>query len=52
MAAAGETLIGIALAYEVEAGKQQGTPIDVIFPSDGVAWTSRATRCSRAPSTR
>jgi iron(III) transport system substrate-binding protein len=39
MAAAGETPIGIALAYEVEVAKKQGAPIDVIFPTDGVAWT-------------
>jgi iron(III) transport system substrate-binding protein len=39
MAASGETPIGIALAYEVEVAKKQGAPIDVIHPSDGVAWT-------------
>ncbi len=39
MAAAGETPIGIALAYEVEVARKQGAPIDVIHPSDGVAWT-------------
>jgi iron(III) transport system substrate-binding protein len=39
MAAAGETPIGIALAYEVEVAKKQGAPIDIIFPTDGVAWT-------------
>lgn len=39
MAASGETPIGIALAYEVEVARKQGAPIDVIFPSDGVAWT-------------
>jgi iron(III) transport system substrate-binding protein len=39
MAASGETPIGIALAYEVEVAKKQGAPIDIIFPSDGVAWT-------------
>jgi iron(III) transport system substrate-binding protein len=39
MAASGETPIGIALAYEVETAKKQGAPIDIIYPSDGVAWT-------------
>jgi iron(III) transport system substrate-binding protein len=39
MAASGETPIGVALAYEVEVAKKQGAPIDVIFPSDGIAWT-------------
>jgi len=39
MAASGETPIGIALAYEVEVARKQGAPIDVIHPSDGVAWT-------------
>src|SRR2546425_6630118 len=39
MAAAGETPIGIALAYEVDVARKQGAPIDVIFPADGVAWT-------------
>jgi iron(III) transport system substrate-binding protein len=39
MAASGETPIGIALAYEVDVAKKQGAPVDVIHPSDGVAWT-------------
>jgi iron(III) transport system substrate-binding protein len=39
MAASGETAIGVALAYEVEVARKQGAPIDVIYPSDGVAWT-------------
>jgi iron(III) transport system substrate-binding protein len=39
MAASGETPIGIALAYEVETAKKQGAPLDIIYPSDGVAWT-------------
>jgi iron(III) transport system substrate-binding protein len=39
MAASGETPIGVALAYEVEVARKQGAPIDVIWPSDGVAWT-------------
>jgi iron(III) transport system substrate-binding protein len=39
MAAAGETPIGIALAYEVEVARKQGAPIEVIHPADGVAWT-------------
>jgi iron(III) transport system substrate-binding protein len=39
MAASGETPIGIALAYEVEVAKKQGAPIDIVYPSDGVAWT-------------
>jgi iron(III) transport system substrate-binding protein len=39
MAVSGETPIGIALAYEVEMAKKQGAAIDVIHPSDGVAWT-------------
>jgi iron(III) transport system substrate-binding protein len=42
MAASGETPIGIALAYEVEVAKKQGAPIDIVFPSDGVAWTFEA----------
>src|SRR5438128_1643034 len=39
MAASGETPIGVALAYEVEVAKKQGAPIDVIYPTDGIAWT-------------
>jgi iron(III) transport system substrate-binding protein len=39
MAASGETPIGVALAYEVDVAKKQGAPIDIIYPSDGVAWT-------------
>jgi iron(III) transport system substrate-binding protein len=42
MAASGETPIGVALAYEVEVAKKQGAPIEVIYPSDGVAWTFEA----------
>jgi iron(III) transport system substrate-binding protein len=39
MAASGETPIGIALGYEVEVAKKQGAPLEIIYPSDGVAWT-------------
>jgi iron(III) transport system substrate-binding protein len=39
MAASGETPIGLALAYEVEMAKKQGAPLDIVFASDGVAWT-------------
>jgi iron(III) transport system substrate-binding protein len=39
MAAAGETPIGVALAYEVEMARKQGAPIDIVYPSDGVPWT-------------
>jgi iron(III) transport system substrate-binding protein len=42
MAASGETPIGVALAYEVEVARKQGAPIDVIYPTDGVAWTFEA----------
>ena len=28
-----------ALAYEVEVARTQGAPIDVIYPTDGIAWT-------------
>jgi iron(III) transport system substrate-binding protein len=42
MAASGETPIGVALAYEVEVARKQGAPIDVIHPTDGVAWTFEA----------
>ena len=39
MAVSGETPIGVALGYEVEVAKRQGAGIDVIYPSDGIAWT-------------
>src|SRR5258708_27824207 len=39
MAVSGETPIGVALGYEVEVAKKQGAGIDVIYPSDGIAWT-------------
>jgi iron(III) transport system substrate-binding protein len=39
MAASGETPVGIALGYEVEVAKRQGAAIDVVYPTDGVAWT-------------
>ena len=39
MAVSGETPIGIALGYEVEVAKKQGAGIDVIYPTDGIAWT-------------
>jgi iron(III) transport system substrate-binding protein len=39
MAASGETPIGIALAYEVERARSQGAPLEIVYPSDGVAWT-------------
>jgi iron(III) transport system substrate-binding protein len=39
MAASGETAIGIALAYEVEMARKQGAPVEIVHPTDGVAWT-------------
>lgn len=39
MAVSGETPIGVALGYEVEVAKKQGAGIDVIYPTDGIAWT-------------
>ena len=39
IAAAGDTPIGIALAYEGEMAKKQGAPLEIIYPTDGVAWT-------------
>ena len=29
----------LAFAYEVDVARKQGAPIDVIYPTDGVAWT-------------
>src|SRR5205823_8454274 len=34
-----ETPIGVALGYEVEVAKKQGAGIDVVYPTDGIAWT-------------
>jgi iron(III) transport system substrate-binding protein len=39
MAVSGETPIGVALGYEVEVAKKQGAGIDVVYPTDGIAWT-------------
>lgn len=37
-AASGEATIGISMAYRGASLKQQGAPLDLVFPSEGVGW--------------
>lgn len=41
-AAAGETTVGISFDYRGAQSKQQGAPIEVIAPSEGVGWDIEA----------
>jgi iron(III) transport system substrate-binding protein len=42
-AAAGEYVVGISFAYPGVAQKNQGAPIEVILPKDGIGWDMEAT---------
>src|SRR5260221_5425630 len=42
-AAAGEYVVGISFAYPGVAQKNQGAPVDVILPKDGIGWDMEAT---------
>ncbi|WP_417617634.1 putative 2-aminoethylphosphonate ABC transporter substrate-binding protein [Oceanisphaera sp.] len=41
-AATGETVIGISMAYRGARLKQQGAPLELVFPSEGVGWEMEA----------
>ena len=43
MAAAGEYPIGISFEYRAASLKNDGAPIDIVFPSEGVGWDLEAT---------
>ena len=38
MAAAGEVPLGVSFAYRGVKSKQEGAPLDVVFPSEGLGW--------------
>jgi iron(III) transport system substrate-binding protein len=42
-AAAGEIPIGISFAFRAAKSKEQGAPIDVVIPSEGIGWDMEAT---------
>ena len=42
LAAAGETSIGISFAFRGARSKEQGAPIDIIVPEEGVGWEMEA----------
>jgi iron(III) transport system substrate-binding protein len=42
-AAAGEYVVGISFAYPGVAQKNQGAPVEVILPKDGIGWDMEAT---------
>ncbi|MGP7734373.1 putative 2-aminoethylphosphonate ABC transporter substrate-binding protein [Oceanimonas smirnovii] len=41
-AASGEATIGISMAYRGASLKQQGAPLELIFPTEGVGWEMEA----------
>jgi iron(III) transport system substrate-binding protein len=41
-AAAGETVVGVSFAYRGAQSKQQGAPIEIIAPIEGVGWDIEA----------
>jgi len=43
MAASGETAIGVSFAFRGARLKQEGAPLDLIFPSEGIGWDMEAT---------
>ena len=43
MAAAGETLIGISFEFRAANAKEEGAPIDIIVPEEGIGWEMEAT---------
>ncbi len=38
MAAAGEVPLGVSFAYRGVKSKQEGAPLDVVFPTEGLGW--------------
>lgn len=42
MAAAGETPIGVSFAYRVVKSKEEGAPLELILPSEGLGWELEA----------
>jgi len=47
-AAAGEFPIGIAFEYRAAKLKEEGAPIDLVFPKDGIGWDVEATAVMQA----
>lgn len=43
MAASGETTIGVSFAFRGARLKEQGAPLEVIFPEEGLGWEVEAT---------
>lgn len=43
MAASGETTIGVSFAFRGARLKEQGAPLEVVFPSEGLGWEVEAT---------
>ncbi|WP_375177489.1 putative 2-aminoethylphosphonate ABC transporter substrate-binding protein [Marinobacter mobilis] len=43
MAASGETTIGVSFAFRGARLKEQGAPLELVFPSEGLGWEVEAT---------
>lgn len=43
MAASGETTIGVSFAFRGARLKDQGAPLEVVFPEEGLGWEVEAT---------
>ena len=48
-AAAGEYTMGLSFEYRANKSKQDGAPLDVVLPSEGVGWDMEAAVDPRAP---
>jgi iron(III) transport system substrate-binding protein len=47
-AAAGEYAVGLSFEYRANRTKKDGAPIDVVLPSEGLAWDTEATGILKA----
>lgn len=43
LAASGEIPIGISFAFRAAKSKEQGAPLDIVFPTEGLGWDMEAT---------
>lgn len=42
LAASGETTIGISFAFRAASSKEQGAPLEIVYPTEGLGWDMEA----------
>ncbi|WP_119396003.1 putative 2-aminoethylphosphonate ABC transporter substrate-binding protein [Salinibius halmophilus] len=42
LAASGETAIGVSFAFRAAKSKEQGAPLEIVFPTEGLGWDMEA----------